>query len=199
MSDSNSKLNAYILAGGKSSRIGKDKGLLELQKKSLIEHVISRIKPAVNTICIVSSNQEYARFGYNLVRDNLQGYGPAGGIQAALTHSSDEKIFVISCDMPFVKSAAIKFLVKSSAGYDITIPMYKGKLEPLFGVYSTACAKAWEKHMKNGILKLQDLIETFNFQEIRVDSNPLFDDKLFTNLNTQTDFLNALIRLEHGH
>ena len=199
MGETNHKINLYILAGGKSSRIGKDKGLLELQNKLLVEHVVERLKPAVNKLFIVTSNSEYKKFGYELVEDKIKNAGPSAGIQSALLHTDQKKIFVVSCDMPFVKSAALKYLLSVSETYEITVPMFKEKLEPLFGIYSKSCLPRWEELMQSGTLKLQSLIEQFNFQKIKVDSNPLFDDIMFTNLNTQTDFMNALIRLKHGH
>src|ERR1035437_7677768 len=95
-------LNGYILAGGKSSRMGTDKGLLVFNKKTIIQHVIAQLKPVVKEVIIVSNNRDYEKFGVKVIADIIKNIGPAGGIHAALSHSNTNHNFIVSCDMPFI-------------------------------------------------------------------------------------------------
>lgn len=185
------EISGYILAGGKSSRMGSDKGLIVFIQKTIVEHVIEQLKPTVKNIIIVSNNPEYKKFGFPLISDQIEDAGPAGGIHAALTHSSTKSNFIVSCDMPFITSSAINYLIGKSSSYQITVPIYKQKLEPLFGIYSKQCLSLWTQLIQNGTFKLQNLIDHFKALKLNVDDNLIFNDKLFTNLNTKDDLKNA--------
>lgn len=179
--------NGYILAGGKSSRMGSDKGLMQLKGKAVILHVIEQLQMAVNKVTIVSNNPEYKKFGFEVIGDLVKDIGPAGGIYSALNHSTVDKNFVVSCDMPLITSRAVKFFIEKSTQNEITLPMYKQKLEPLFGVYSKTCLFKWKELIDKKTVKLQELVEYFNVWKLNVDENELFDDKTFMNLNTKED------------
>ena len=194
MNHTKTNVTGYILAGGQSSRMGMDKGLIELNNKAIIEHVIHQLKPVVNNIVIVSGNQAYSKFGYELITDIIPQSGPAGGIHAALNHTATASNFILSCDMPFVTSQAIDFVINHAQGFQITIPFFKNNYEPMFGVYSKDCASYWQTMMKEGKKKLLDLISQFAVQQLFVDGNSLFDDSVFININTKEDLMNAMKR-----
>lgn len=185
-------INAYILAGGKSSRMGTDKGLMDFGGKKIVQYVIEQVKPLVEKVVIVSNNPEYKQFGLKVIEDVIKDVGPAGGIYTALCHSKAEKNIVLSCDMPFVSQEALKSLIDQSLDWEITVPVYKQKLEPMISVYLTACKSKWEELISKKIFKLQVLYSHFKTLELNVDDNPLFHEKLFTNINTSTDLNNAL-------
>ena len=188
----NYPISVYILAGGKSSRMGSDKGLAIINNKALVENVITHLRALTQTIIIVSNNSAYEQFGFPVISDMIKDAGPAGGIQAALSHSVTSSNFIVSCDMPFISTAAAEYMIKASANSQITVPVFKQKLEPLFGIYSKECLSLWTELVKKGTFKLQLLIDHFDSKRIDVDNNPLFNKGLFTNINTQEDFENAL-------
>lgn len=184
--------NGYILAGGKSSRMGEDKGLMLFNGKPVVQYVIEALVPVVNEVVIVSNNPAYEAFGLKVIADDIKEIGPAGGICAALQHSRSENNFIIGCDMPFVKSEAIEALIKKSNGYQITLPLRKGQLEPLFGVYDTACKDEWMRLVKEGTVKLHELVKHFSLQQLNVDHDVVFTEKTFMNINTRQEFEEAL-------
>lgn len=186
--------HGYILAGGKSSRMGIDKGLMLLNGKAIVQYVIDQMQPVVGKLVIVSNNQEYSKFGFEVINDLIHDIGPAGGIYSALNHSTTEKNFIISCDMPFVNSDAIRFVVKNAFQSEITIPLHHQNVEPLFGVYSKTCLPKWEELIGNGMLKMHDLIEYFNVLKLDVGINDLFAGNIFMNINTNSDFEKAIHR-----
>ena len=184
--------NGYILAGGKSSRMGIDKGLILLNGKAVVQHVIDALIPVMENIVIVSNNPEYQQFGLGVIEDLVKEIGPAGGIYTALNHSYSQQNFIVSCDMPFIKSEAIKFIIKNSTQHEITLPMHHQSLEPLFGVYSKTCLPKWKELTESGMIELRLLAEQFNFLKLNIDRNNLFNELHFLNINTKVDFENAV-------
>lgn len=184
--------NGYILAGGKSSRMGTDKGLMLFEGKAMIKYVIEQMQPIFDKLVIVSNNPEYEKFGLEVIPDLIKDIGPAGGIYTALHHSNATLNFIVSCDMPFVTKEAIAFVVNNINESQIILLENKGKIEPLFGVYSTDCEKKWLQLIEQNKIKLQDMVLHFKLKTIAVENNEIFSTTFFKNINTQDDFNNAL-------
>ncbi|MCX6312711.1 MAG: hypothetical protein NT084_13895, partial [Bacteroidetes bacterium] len=107
--------------------------------------------------------------------------------------------FIVSCDMPFIKTNAIEFIIQQSFQSQITIPIFHQKAEPLFGVYTKECLPKWTELIQLGIIKLTDIASNFQLNKLNVDDNPLFSDVFFTNINTQNDFNDALKISKNGN
>lgn len=191
MSNQFDHFNGYILAGGKSSRMGTDKGLMLFKGKAIIEYVIEQLQPAVNKVTIVSNNPEYEKFGFAVIADLIKETGPAGGIYTALNHTDTTLNFIVSCDMPFISKEAIEFMFQNKGKSQIILPVRQGKMEPLFGIYSKDCLFKWHELMEGAIIKLQEMVIHFRLNKIEVDNNVQFSDSLFMNINTKKDFENA--------
>lgn len=191
------RVNGYILAGGKSSRMGMDKGLIAFHEKTIVQHVMEQMNPAVDKLVIVSNNADYKKFGPEVIEDVIKNIGPAGGIHAALNHTDTNHNFIVSCDMPFITASSIEFVIHHSFQSQITVPVFHKKMEPMFGIYSKECLTKWHELIQNGIIKLRDLLSHFSKRELNVDDNPLFNDSLFININTQDDLKNAIKKLEN--
>lgn len=191
-SEKKETITGYILAGGKSLRMRKDKGLMLLHNKPLILHIIEKLKHAVVEIVIVSHNTDYKKFGFEVIPDLIKDIGPAGGIHAALGHSKVNSNFILSCDMPFINPVAIDFIIKHSASAQITVPVKQHQTEPLFGVYSSVCLHRWDELIQQGNIKLQDMISNFKLNTICVDAHAAFDELTFSNINSPLDLDNAI-------
>jgi molybdopterin-guanine dinucleotide biosynthesis protein A len=186
------QINAYILAGGKSSRMGTDKGLLLIEGKEMIQYVIEQMQSIFENLVIVSNNPEYEKFGLEVISDLIKNIGPAGGIYTALKHSDSQLNFVVSCDMPFVTKEAIEFIVTNSNESQIVLLENQGRLEPLFGIYSKDCEPIWLQNIEEGKIKLQDMVKNFKLKTIPVENNEIFAASFFKNINTKADFDSAL-------
>lgn len=97
---------AYVLAGGRSSRMGQDKALLSLGGRPLVQHAVSKLRQLTEEVYLLGSRPELAPFA-PLVPDLREGCGPLGGIEAALAHTSREWILVLPVDMPFLPTALL--------------------------------------------------------------------------------------------
>jgi molybdenum cofactor guanylyltransferase len=110
-------ISGYVLAGGRSSRMGTDKALLQLAGKPLIQHAVTKLRRICANVHILGSNPALASYA-PLVPDIHPGCGPIGGIEAALTHSSYDWNLILPVDVPFLPTE----LLQSWAAHIITPP-----------------------------------------------------------------------------
>ena len=185
-------INGYILAGGKSSRMGADKGLLLLEGKPMIQYVIEQAQTLFDNLVIVSNNPEYKKFGLEVIPDLIKNIGPAGGIYTALNHSDKRLNFIVSCDMPFITKEAFEFIIKNTNDHQIILLENKGKTEPLFGIYSKDCKDIWLELIEQETIQLQKMILYFKLKTIPVENHKIFKENFFKNINTKEDFDNAI-------
>lgn len=188
----NNQFTGYILAGGKSSRMGQNKGLLDFHGKSLMALTIEKMSSIFDEVVIVSNNTEYDNLGCQFISDLITNAGPAGGIHSALMHSKTKFNFMVSCDMPFISTEGIEFIIAHSFENEITIPVKNGFIEPLFGVYASRCKNKWEELIQSDHFKLSDIISHLNADYISVENVKVFDTHFFLNMNTKSDYLTAL-------
>jgi molybdopterin-guanine dinucleotide biosynthesis protein A len=186
----NSKKNitGVILAGGKSSRMGTDKGVLELNGKKIIEHIISSIQPVVDEIIIISNNNNYDYLGLKVYSDIIKECGPLAGIHTALSYSSTEKNLVVSCDIPFINSDLLSYLVNNAGRCEVAIPVHNGNTEPLCAVYSKKCTDRFEELISKNELKMHNVFHHFITKEIFIsEKQSFYHPKLFVNINTPAE------------
>ena len=177
-------ITIIILAGGKSSRMGEDKGLISLYEKPMVEHVLDVAKKISNQIIIISNNANYGKFGFPVYRDTFKEKGPLAGIYEGLSKSSTEKNVVLSCDVPYIKTELLTFLIENSDNNDITIPVHGDRVHPLIGVYSKNCILVLEAQIKAGQLKVTDSFDNLVVNYVKVDQ---FDALMFKNINSKRD------------
>jgi molybdopterin-guanine dinucleotide biosynthesis protein A len=140
---------AFILAGGKSTRMGQDKALLNLDGKPLIELVSATLDKLFSNITILSDEKEpYAFLKLPIQSDILKDSGPLAGIHAALVRTTAKHIFVMSCDLPFVTSKLIERIVDKRFEADVVMPADKKFIQPLCAVYSRAAFQHVVLHLR---------------------------------------------------
>lgn len=185
------------MAGGKSLRMGEDKGLMLLNQKPLVGYVIDALKPLVSEILIVANSPGYEQFGYKVVEDLIPDSGPLGGVLTGLSQSKNDWSFVVSCDTPFVSTALLKYLLKKSEGYDVVLPSCEEAIEPLVGLYNKQCLPELKRMVTEGQLKMRRAVRQLNMLEIPIDdSQSFYTPRLFENLNTQESVKEAEKRMK---
>ena len=143
------KINCAILAGGRSSRMGKDKALLEVNGKKLVQRVHEKVKNLFSETIVIANKPDALTFlDIPVFPDLIANLGPLGGIYTALKHSSFPQCLVIACDLPFVPEELIRSLCDDAGGYDILSIDFGRGVEPLCSVYHQDCIKMIEKQMK---------------------------------------------------
>jgi len=186
-------VTGIILAGGVSSRMGKDKGLCEFKGKPLVNHAIEVLVPLCNTILISSNNIiGYESFGFQVVADEFKGIGPIGGIYSSLRKSATKHNLVISCDTPFINMELLKYILSNSDNYDVVVPEHGNSfIEPLAAFYSSEIISHLESSIEKKDYKLMNFFKKVRFKSIRVDNIPGYSINLFKNLNTPEELLSC--------
>jgi molybdopterin-guanine dinucleotide biosynthesis protein A len=190
---------AFILAGGGSSRMGRNKADIVIAGSTMLEKTAAALREAgASTITVVSSKQSFK--GYGSIADVFEGRGALGGIHSALKHASGDLIFVAGCDFPFISSEFVKFLVdvSTSDGSDCVVPEQEdGRPQPLSAVYSREkCLKVCESMLtdedsSNAVYALMDrlAVRLVRFDEYAHMAN---SRHLLMNVNTPEQLERAI-------
>lgn len=184
-----------ILAGGKSSRMGRNKALLEFGGRSIIEQTIDLFKSIFPEVIIVTNTpEEYVNLGIKTVTDIFPGKGSLGGIYTGLIHSSYDYSFVTSCDMPSLRRELIEFIVGLKEGYDVVVPRLKDGHEPLHAVYSKKCIKLIEGMIDKGDLRIIGFYPEATVREISEEELAPYisTPSPFVNINTPEEYEEAV-------
>ncbi len=181
------KITAIILSGGKSSRMGEDKGLMSLDGKPMAMHVINTVKPLVDDIMIISNQEGYDLFGYRVYSDLIKNAGPLAGIYTGLKHTKTDKNIVLSCDVPFVTKEVLVELINNCKDQDVTICENDGRTHQLIGVYNKSCADYFKQELANNQRKIKLAIQKLNFKIVNLNH---FDKRIFNNINSRNDITN---------
>jgi molybdopterin-guanine dinucleotide biosynthesis protein A len=182
-------ITGYILAGGKSQRMGTDKGLLLLDGIPFVSHICEALKPIVGeNIVIVSSNVDYDFLGYTRIEDLIPDKGPVGGIYTALKNSKTKLNIILSVDAPSVSSELLQWILDHhKESFLMTQVQTNGKNHPLIAVYDQSLATVFEEHLINDQLKLRMVIERVLHQTLLV---PEKWNHQTQNINTKEEYQN---------
>jgi molybdopterin-guanine dinucleotide biosynthesis protein A len=187
-------VTAFILAGGKSIRMGKDKAFLEFKGRILLARALELAAGVAKDVRIVGDPSKFAAFG-RVIEDIYRERGPLGGIHAALKSSSTELNLILAVDLPFVEPNFLKHLVSvaRNANAVVTVPRVSDGLQPLCAVYRRGFAKVAEQSLAQGKNKIDALfaaVETRMLGEEEL-SGAGFSGRMFNNLNTPEEFQKA--------
>ncbi len=183
-----------IQAGGRSSRMGRDKGLVELAGKSLVEHVIERLSGLAEEVIITTNHPEaYAAFGYRTAGDRQPGAGALAGLFTALEAAQGDLVVVAACDMPFASRALASHMLELAADQEAVVPRVGGEFEPLFAVYRRSCLPAIRRALDDGQKRVISFFPEIRLraveepEAITIDADPY----CFFNVNTPDDLMEA--------
>lgn len=164
------KVTAIILAGGKSSRMGSDKGLVFHKGKPLVEYSVNVCKEFTDQILISSKNPEYSRFGYPLIPDNFMECGPIGGLEAALSASDTDLNLICPCDMPGINVLILESLLHAVSGSEPVVARDpEGKLFPVLGVYHKSSLPVIREQIQQGDYRMTSLLNRLKTKTILIE------------------------------
>ena len=177
-------ITAIILAGGKSSRMKEDKGLVIFNGRSLVEHVINAARTVTGNIIIITANPAYHQHGVSCIKDEVKDRGPLGGIYTGLTHSSTAKNLLLGCDMPFLSEELLNALIRNSGDEDVLLTEHRGMAEPLCSVYDQSCITHIRSVIEQDQLKITDALAGLKTRVISFDKEGWFKGSEFANINS---------------
>lgn len=191
MSITKNEITGIILAGGKSSRMGKDKALFDFKGKKLVSYAIETLRPLCSTLLISANRtpEKYEEFGFQVISDEIKNVGPMGGILTCLKHSETQHNLIISCDTPFVGSELFKHLLNEIENFQVVVPSHETFLiEPLNAYYNTNVIGEMEQSIQDGNYKMMDFFKKVRFKSVEINEKlPFFKEHLFLNINTLKD------------
>lgn len=185
----------FILAGGRSARMGRDKALLPwrgMRRPSrgikshgtLVETIAEHVRDAAGNVALVAKAEAYAGMGFDTVHDLRPGLGPLSGIEAALASGRGELNLILACDLPLIETDWLKRLIETAIRNDarcVVASDSQGRVHPLCGVYRTDCLPVVKDALDQGRLKLMDTV-----QELRAERMPIVSP--IWNVNTPEEW-----------
>jgi len=178
-------VTGIILAGGKSSRMGTDKGTLLLDNVMFTQHIINSLISIVDEIIIVSNDENYDQFDCKRVPDNVNNFGPVAGVYTGLKASKTDYNIIVSCDSPKVDWDVFKPLLENKNNkHDIIQYSHNSRTTPLIALYHKKCLSVFKLALKNKIQKLRFVIKQLDTKTIVAPNN--IHSKI-VNINTPKD------------
>jgi len=193
--DSAAEVSAFILAGGKSTRMGADKAFVLLNGRTLLARMLEAARSLTSNVSIVGDPAKYGAFA-PVVHDIFPACGPLGGIHAALRLSRSDLNVILAVDTPFVSLALLQFLVTSARNSPdsvVTVARANGEFQPLCAVYRREFAEPAELALRAGRYKIATLFDPASTQvigEAELESAG-FSANIFRNLNTPDELVRA--------
>ena len=186
-------MTAIILAGGKSSRLGRSKALQVIEGKNLIQWVIDRLATLSTEIIISTAHGEAipcsSAVRTKTVADIYPGKGPLAGIHSGLTASCSSWAIVVGCDTPFLNVSLLEYMTQICSTFDVVVPRIKNKLEPLCAVYSKNCLIPIRGLLEQDEQRIRKLFYMVRVKYVEEDEIDRFDPEhlSFFNINSQAD------------
>jgi molybdopterin-guanine dinucleotide biosynthesis protein A len=198
------KVTSIALAGGKSRRLGRSKVLEIIDGKSLIGHVTERLRPLTNQLLIVTSQEQLdlpVAGKAEILVDLYPGKGPLGGIYTGLLTSRSSHSIVVACDMPFLNTELLRYMVALSGDFDAVVPrLGEGLLEPLHAIYSKSCLDIMKTHLERGQLEVYSFFSAVRVRYVERAECQGLDPQLlsFFNIDYQSDLDQAITLAKKG-
>jgi molybdenum cofactor guanylyltransferase len=183
-----SELTGIVIAGGKSRRMGAEKGIISFGGKPLIIYPVERLREVCTQVIISANSHSYDFLDLPVITDHAQGGGPMVGIYSALMASAAKYNLVLSCDMPLISAGLLEHLIASAEGCTAAVAWHQGFAEPLCGIYRRSLIGELEDHIREGKFKLITFLEEIDACYIEInDRLPFYHPNLFLNINTPHD------------
>lgn len=193
-------ISSIILSGGSATRMGGiDKGLISLQQKPLIEHVIERLTPQVDEI-LINANREitqYQTFNYPVFQDVQADFiGPLAGFSLGLQHAKHDYLLTVPCDSPLLPHNLAQRLLNAliTQQADIAVASIDGNAHPVFCLCKKSVLPSLTAYLAAGERRVSSWQKSLAYTE--VDFSDCSD--AFVNLNTFEDLAALELKLRHA-
>ena len=183
-------ITGFVLAGGKSSRMGYDKGLINIGESTLIQSAVHLMKGFTKNVFILAPTEKYKNIDVPCIPDKIDSRGPLSALYTGLISSRTQINIFLACDMPKMRLEFIRYLAKQSNQHDAVLMKFDdGKIEPLCGIYKKSCLTIIKSNFEHNQYKLSELLDKLNVAYIsEKDLNYIgLDCSIFTNINTPED------------
>ena len=179
-------LTGILLCGGKSSRMGKDKALIEVQDRPMYSIPLKLLQNYCSEILISANDGRFNNLGYPVIKDEFIDIGPMGGIYSCLKQARNSHCLVLACDMPLVTGNIIDRMLSKNEDFDAICPMLNNKPEPLQAMYHKRITGLIELSIRSNTYSIQKLLSKLSVHYIEIKNENRVE--LF-NANTPNDLI----------
>jgi molybdopterin-guanine dinucleotide biosynthesis protein A len=191
-------VSGIILAGGESSRFGRNKALVDAAGLPLIQRVVDRLRLLVDEIVLVTNcPDEFAFLGLPMTGDIHRGVGTLGGLHAGLCAIHGGYGLAVGCDMPLLSVGLLRYMVSLCSGYDVVMPQIGEYHEPLHALYSKRCLPCIERAIQAGQRRMLRACDGMRVRYVQDDEISAHDPRhlSFFNVNDAQDLLKMEVLL----
>jgi FdhD protein len=184
-------ITGVILAGGRSLRMGSNKALLPYRGGLFIEAIYRLLHAMFSEVILVTNYPaQYDFLPCRKVPDLYEHMGVLAGIHSGLYHCSNQAIFAVACDMPYLMESLIRAMASRADAGGVLIPESPGGLEPLHAFYGKGCLAAIEATLLNGQRRIVSFFDRTNVSKMTMEQVARFDPSFvsFININTPGDY-----------
>jgi molybdopterin-guanine dinucleotide biosynthesis protein A len=179
------------MAGGRSSRLGRDKALLEVAGETLLARAVRTLAQVCDEVLVVGQAERTALVpGVRVVPDERPGIGPLGGIATGLRAMTGDRLLAVATDMPLLSLPLLRHLLDLSPGFDVTIPRVEGRTQQLHAVYARTCLPVIDAQLARDDFKIDRFFDQVHLRIVDEDEVRRLDPNLrsFRNINTEQDW-----------
>ncbi|MGO8816790.1 MAG: molybdenum cofactor guanylyltransferase [Terriglobia bacterium] len=187
------RMNGFVLAGGKSSRMGKDKGLMRLGNQPLVLRAAEILLPIAHRVTLLAPPDLYGNLGFPVIADLWPDLGPLAALCTGLISSDAEWNLFLACDLPRVSPRFIEYLAQRvrATRSDAVVPCTRDGWQPLCAAYHTRCLTAFEPAIRERRLSIVELFDELHPEAITPEemAHIGMSEAGFTNVNTPQEWL----------
>lgn len=198
---SNDTVSGAVLAGGRSSRFGRDKALLTVNGEPLLARAARLLGEFCDEVLVIGGPERQGLVPHlRVIPDERPGVGPLGGIATALRAMAGERLLVVATDMPLLSPAVLRLLVERSSGSDITVPVVEGRTQQLCAVYARSCLPVIDAQLARDDFAVAHLLAQLNVRYVDESELRALDPDLdfFRNINHERDWQDVVRLLGDG-
>lgn len=191
-------VSAAVMAGGRSSRFGRDKALLEIGGETLLQRTVATVKRVVDDVIVLGPAERVEQVdGVQVLQDELPDIGPLGGIYTALRARPGRALLVVAVDLPFLDTALLRHLVSLRGEADVVLPVVDGRGQQLHALYGPACLPPIAAQIAREDYKIDRFFPQVRVRRVDEEELRAIEPRLdsFRNVNTPELWQEALAEL----
>lgn len=186
------KIKGFVLAGGKSTRMGQDKGLMRLGSTPLLLRAVALLDPFVDEVILLAPPKRYRKLWPSVIADKWPNQGPLAAVCTGLVHSNAEWNIFLACDIPLVSEAFMGLLIRRirTTSSDAVVPRVEAEWQPFSAAYQARCREIFVRAFEEGERSIVRLLHKVNVDAITQGdmlTSGLSHMEL-TNVNTPADW-----------
>jgi len=194
MQNKDIKIVGIVLSGGKSRRMGQEKGLVKYKGKALIEYAIDSLKPLCHDLVISTANDAYSYLDLPMIADEIPDCGPIGGISTCMKAIEADVYLVISCDTPHIPTELFTDLLNQLKGNAIVPIDESGRKQPLVAAYASSASDFFHIALESRNLKMMHLLSSMGALYFKPSSDlDYYASKIFSNYNSMGDISDSKV------